>query len=128
MLAQVSAAFEPGIDWLANGEGQPVKTRYEFAINMRNLKMNALTRWNPFREMEELQNRLGSLFEPVSRWNREETLTGQWSPRVDISETDKEYVIKAELPGLKREEVNVTYENGNLTISGTFVVLYLVFR
>ena len=82
--------------------------------------MNTLTRWSPFREMEELHNRLSSLLEPVSGrlGGGEETLTGQWSPAVDIVESDKEYLIRADLPGLKKDEVQVTFENGNLTISG----------
>lgn len=42
----------------------------------------------------------------------------QWSPLVDITEDDKEYMVKAELPELKKEEVKVTVENGELTISG----------
>lgn len=42
----------------------------------------------------------------------------QWSPAVDISEDEKEYVVKAELPDLKKEDVKVCVEDGDLTISG----------
>ena len=82
--------------------------------------MNVMTRWNPFREMEELHNRLTSLLEPAARRREDgdETLTGQWAPPVDIVETDKDYLIKAELPGLKKDDVKVTFESGNLTIAG----------
>jgi len=51
--------------------------------------------------------------------DREENLTvTEWAPAVDISEDDKEYVIKAELPEIKREDVKVKVENGVLTLAG----------
>ena len=83
--------------------------------------MNTLTRWEPFREMEDLQNRLSTLFgrTPMRRGNGKENITlPEWTPLADITEDDREYVIKAELPELKREDVKVTVENGVLTISG----------
>ena len=84
--------------------------------------MTTVTRWNPFREMDEIQNRLFShLFKtPPARGNGEqESLTvSEWTPMVDILEDDKEYLIKAELPEIKKEDVKVTVENGLLTISG----------
>jgi HSP20 family protein len=42
----------------------------------------------------------------------------EWSPLVDISEDDKEYLIKAELPEVKKEDVKITMEDGTLTVSG----------
>ncbi len=68
-----------------------------------------ITRWNPFREMDEIQNRMASIL----NWDalrpttgKEETLTvADWSPRVDIVEDEKEYVVKAELPEMKKEDV-----------------------
>jgi HSP20 family protein len=87
--------------------------------------MNLVTRqtnvWDPFQELNELQNRLTTLFgrAAVRPANGEEGITvADWAPVVDISEDDKEYIIKAELPGLKREEVKVTIEDGVLSISG----------
>ena len=83
--------------------------------------MNTLTRWEPFREMEDLQNRLSTFFvrTPMRRGNGKESITlPEWTPLADITEDDREYVIKAELPELKREDVKVTVENGVLTISG----------
>src|SRR5437764_4787286 len=79
-----------------------------------------LTRWEPLREMEEFQNRLSTLFgRPSRRGNgREEITLAEWTPLADITEDEKEYLIKAELPELKREDVKVTVENGVLTISG----------
>ena len=84
--------------------------------------MNTLTRWNQLRELEALQHGLGSLFSrsPVhSLEGQEEPMrVAEWAPLVDISEDDKEYLIKAELPEVKREDVKVTAEEGTLTITG----------
>ena len=81
-----------------------------------------ITRWNPFKEMDQIQNRLASLWnwEPFRLKNgQEETLTvSEWTPRVDIVEDDQEFLIKAELPEMKREDVKVTVDDGVLTISG----------
>jgi HSP20 family protein len=84
--------------------------------------MNALTRWNQLRQLEALQQGLGSLFSrSPAQWSegQEEPLAvAEWAPLVDISEDDKEYVIKAELPEVKKEDVKVTAEDGTLTITG----------
>jgi HSP20 family protein len=77
--------------------------------------------WDPVRELNELQNRFQSLFgrTALRAGNGEEALSlADWAPVVDISEDDKEFTIKAELPGLKREDVKVTVEDGVLAISG----------
>ena len=79
--------------------------------------MNVI-RWEPFGAMEDMVNRFPSMFE---RWARlsggGEKGTG-WSPSVDISETDQEYLIRAALPAVRKEDVNVTVEDGMLTVSG----------
>ena len=82
--------------------------------------MNPLAKWNPFRELEDIQNRLSSLFGRTSlRGLGEESMTvSEWTPLVDLAEVDKEYLIKAELPEVKKEDVKVTVENGVLTITG----------
>ena len=82
--------------------------------------MNPLTKWNPFRELEDIQDRLSSLSGRTSmRGLKEEAMTvSQWAPLVDIAEDDKEYLIKVELPEVKKEDVKVTVENGVLTITG----------
>ncbi len=84
--------------------------------------MNALTRWDPFKEMRDLHDRLNSIFglSPVRAGDgTEETITvAEWSPLVDIIEDDKEYLIKAELPEVRRGNARVTVENGVLSISG----------
>jgi HSP20 family protein len=82
---------------------------------------STLTRWEPLRELEDLQNRLSSIFGRASVRrgdSREEITLADWSPLADITEDDKEYVIRAELPDVPAENVKVTVENGVLTISG----------
>ena len=84
--------------------------------------MNTLTRWNQLRQLEALQHGLGSLFSrSPAQWpegQEEQIAVPEWAPLVDISEDDKEYLIKAELPEVKREDVKVTAEQGTLTITG----------
>src|SRR5882724_10093092 len=82
--------------------------------------MNTLTSWEPFTQMEDMQNRLSSLFgrAPARRGNGKELAIADWAPLADITEDDKEYIIKAELPDVKKEDVKVAVENGVLTISG----------
>jgi HSP20 family protein len=78
--------------------------------------INTLTRWEPL-ELEDVQNRLSKLFGRRTNGNDDITLA-DWAPLADITEDDKEYVIKAELPDVKKEDVKVTVENGVITISG----------
>ena len=86
--------------------------------------MNGLTRWNPLREMEDIQRRMSSLLDlsPFRRSNLttdDETISvAQWAPLVDIAEDEKEYLIKVELPEVQKDDVKVTVENGTLTIAG----------
>jgi HSP20 family protein len=77
-------------------------------------------RWDPFRELEDMSDRLNRMFaRPAARTNGKETMiVADWVPTVDISETDGEYQIKAEIPDVKKEDVKVTLEDGVLTIQG----------
>jgi HSP20 family protein len=84
--------------------------------------MNAITRWDPFREMVDLQSRLSGILSRAPNNNRtdsKESLTvAEWAPLVDIVEDDKEYLIKVELADIQRDQVKVFVESGILTISG----------
>ena len=82
--------------------------------------MTALMRWDPFRELEEMSDRLNRMFaRPAVRTNGKETMiVADWIPTVDISETDGEYQIKAEIPDVRKEDVKVSLEDGVLTIQG----------
>ena len=76
----------------------------------------SLVRWEPFEGMDMLFNRI-----PLFGFGRPRPGSGEyfdWSPTADISETDKEYLIRAALPAVKKEDVKVSYENGVLTVSG----------
>jgi HSP20 family protein len=83
--------------------------------------MNTLAKWNPLQELDEFSNRLSSLVgRPTNQKRDEDTwfAQAQWAPLVDISEDDQEYLIKAELPGIEKDQVKVTMENGLLLIAG----------
>lgn len=78
----------------------------------------SIIRWEPFREADEFFRSMSSpLF---NRWLHPVGNGGEveWAPAADISETGTEYLVKAELPGVKREDVKVTLEDGVLTIQG----------
>lgn len=83
-------------------------------------KWDPITRFDPFKELEEMSARLNRFFAPKKRnGDGGESLTiTQWAPAVDVSETDKEFIIKAELPEVKKEDVKVSVEDGVLTIQG----------
>ena len=72
-----------------------------------------VTRWEPFREMEDMLRR----FSPFAGNARQLSDTA-WTPTADISETEQEYVVKAQLPDVKKEDIKVTVEGGVLTLSG----------
>jgi HSP20 family protein len=88
--------------------------------------MNILTRWSPLHELDEAHRRMASLLGiGPAYYGREKSTTedqniavADWAPLVDIAEDDKEYLVKAELPEVAKEDVKVTVENGTLKISG----------
>lgn len=78
-----------------------------------------LTVWNPFREMEELLDRYSrSARNTMAVGESGVVEAGDWMPRVDITETDSELVVKAELPGVEKDKIKVSIDNGMLTIRG----------
>ncbi len=80
-----------------------------------------LTKWDPFRELQDMSQRLNQVFaRPPGGLvpGREWMSVADWSPAVDVSESDGEYVIKAELPEVKKEDVKVTLEDGSVTLQG----------
>jgi len=74
-----------------------------------------LTRWEPFREMEEMLRQYSPFLSSSLRRRGEE---GRWVPVANIVETDREYLIKAELPEVRKEDVKIMLEDGVITISG----------
>jgi len=80
-----------------------------------------LVKWDPFRELEDVTNRLNRIFgQSLARSESGQNMlaVADWAPSVDISETDSEYLIKGEIPGVKKEDVKVTIQDGMLTIQG----------
>lgn len=75
-----------------------------------------IVRWEPFREVEDMFRQYSPFFSRAMR--RFEGDEAKWRPVADISETDTEYLIKAELPEVQKEDVKVTFEQGMLTLSG----------
>ena len=79
------------------------------------------TRWNPLKDRDELESRLAAMLstrEATGNGGKEAMTVAEWSPLVDITEDEKEYLIKAELPDMKKEDVRLTVENDVLAISG----------
>jgi HSP20 family protein len=79
-----------------------------------------LVRWEPFEGLNRLHNHINDLFD--QRVGRARTLpavaAGAWLPPVDIVESKDAYLIRAELPGMKREDFNLEVNDGTLTLSG----------
>jgi HSP20 family protein len=81
----------------------------------------AITRWDPFRDLSILQERMNRVFEDaaVRGWkDHEPSATTSWSPAVDIYETDSEIMVQAELPGVDRKDIALQLENNVLTLKG----------
>ena len=79
------------------------------------------TRWDPFGEIYTLQERMNRLFEdllPTTRKGEEELNVGTFHPAVDIYEEDKGITLKAELPGIKKEDVHLEINDGVITLRG----------
>jgi HSP20 family protein len=79
-----------------------------------------LVRWEPFEGLNRLHNRINDLFdESVGRARTLPSATaGVWLPPVDILESKDAYLIRAELPGMKKEDFNLEVNDGTLTLSG----------
>jgi len=79
----------------------------------------SIIKYDPFRELRSLQDEMNRLFlSNYSRGSEEGFTSGAWSPKVDIFENKENLVIEAELPGMKREDVDVSIENNVLTLHG----------
>ena len=84
--------------------------------------MSNLTRWNPINEFDDLMNRYNRMF-GLARTNGDREgkdlfSRSDWSPAVDIKETDSAFTIEAELPGMNKDDVKVTVQDGVLSIQG----------
>src|SRR6266496_3926448 len=91
--------------------------------DFNSINMNTLITWNQLREMEEArQNRfnrfLGEFPNRMGSGEIHSLTVADWSPEVDISEDDQGYLLKADLPEMKKDDVRVTVEDGILSVSG----------
>ena len=82
-----------------------------------------LTKWDTFRDLEELSDRLQRAFTPrridrPGNGGREAMTVADWVPSVDVAEEPERYLIKVEIPEVKREDVKVSVQDGVLTIHG----------
>jgi HSP20 family protein len=76
------------------------------------------TRWDPFAEFEELYDRMGWLMDAIWGGFGRPADTAAWSPLADVSETDDAYLVEVDLPGVKKDQVNVEVTGGELVITG----------
>jgi HSP20 family protein len=77
-----------------------------------------LIRWNPFREVSTLQQDMNKLLEGFTSRLTPTEINAVWSPVVDIYEDTGNYVLKAELPGLTKDDIELSLENRTLTLRG----------
>lgn len=78
----------------------------------------AIVRWDPMREIEDMFTRYTKAMGWPGLAAQEAISPAEWVPRVDIAETDNAYLIKAEIPGVNKEDVKITIDDGVLTVSG----------
>jgi HSP20 family protein len=77
-----------------------------------------LVRWDPFRELVTMSDRLNRMLAEPSGLGREGEPYGTWVPPVDIFEKEDTLYLRAELPGMRKEDIDLRIENGVLTITG----------
>ena len=81
--------------------------------------MTMLTRWDPFRELSTIQDRMNRLFQDVYSPNREEGLTtSAFAPPTDVYEDENHVTLKLEVPGIDEKDLDIRVENNNLIIKG----------
>lgn len=81
--------------------------------------MPMLTRWDPFRELSTIQDRMNRLFQDVYAPNREEGLsTAAFAPPADVYEDENHLTLKLEVPGIDEKDLDIRVENNNLIIKG----------
>ena len=80
----------------------------------------AIIRWDPFRDMTTLRERMNRLFEDMaaSRGEDKDLTTSSWAPAVDIYETENEVVLTAEIPGIEEKDIEIKVEDNMLTLRG----------
>ncbi len=80
--------------------------------------MTLLTRWDPFRELSTLQDRMNRLFQDFAPGREDELMTTGFVPPVDVYEDEHAITLKLEVPGVEQKDIDVRLENSTLTIRG----------
>ena len=80
--------------------------------------MSTIDRWDPFRNLSTLQEQVNRLFETSYRGRGDNSALTTWAPAVDIYETENELVLKADLPDVNEQDLDIQIENNMLTIRG----------
>src|SRR5690606_5226548 len=90
------------------------------AVNSSREGVMRIARWDPFRELEEMSTRLNRFWGPPQAQSAASDDGGfaAWAPAIDVEETDAEYLVKADLPAMKKEDVKVCLEDGILAVEG----------
>ncbi len=78
----------------------------------------ALVRYEPWNVMDQLRKEMDRLFDTGANQGNSSVVTSDWSPAVDVKETDQGFVIVADIPGVDPKDIEVHMENGILTIKG----------
>ena len=77
-----------------------------------------IVRWDPFRELVQTRDEIGRWFGDFTERDKTERKSAMWSPNVDIKETEKEVIVRADLPGIKMEDIEVAIDDDQLVIKG----------
>ena len=80
--------------------------------------MPITARWNPQHNLDTIQSQLSRFLEPFTRMADEDLVSGSWAPPVDVAETQEKIIVRAEVPGMKQDDIQIEFENGLLTIRG----------
>ena len=88
-------------------------------MNIIKWQRPTLTAWPTFGRLSDLRDEIDRLFEsPLTTLARPSQLLSGWTPALDVYEEKDNFVVKAELPGMKKEEIEVSFQDGSLSISG----------
>jgi len=80
--------------------------------------MTYITRWEPFRELNSLQNQMNRLFQDFGRGSQYELMTTGFVPAVDVYEDEQNLTLSLEVPGMDEKDIDIRLENNQLTVRG----------
>ena len=78
----------------------------------------AVTRWDPFRELLTLQERLDKMYRDMEKTRKDEFVSSEWTPPVDIFEVGNAFILKLEVPEVDKETIDIRIHENELTIKG----------